>query len=127
MLGLHVGELVGLLLPEGLQLGLLLLQFCFLLLQALADLLDLTDDLFIGIVDLLDVTAVGEQLVKGLRGEQEFEGAAGAVLVAVGHAAGEDVLLVLEFLLLLFDLLLRFVDLGLDVIDLGDGFFLLQA
>lgn len=97
------------------------------LLQALADLLDLTDDLFIGIVDLLDVTAVGEQLVKGLRGEQEFEGAAGAVLVAVGHAAGEDVLLVLEFLLLLFDLLLRFVDLGLDVIDLGDGFFLLQA
>ena len=126
LLGLHVGELVALLLLEGLEVGLLLLEVGLLLLELRADLLDLLDDLLVGIVDFFDIAAVGEELVKGLGGEQQLERAARALLVAVGNARGKHLLLVLEFLLLLLDLLLRLVDLPLDIIDLGDGLFLLE-
>ncbi len=126
LLGLHGTELLGLLLLEGLEVGLLLLKPGLLLLELLADLLDFLDDLLVGVVDLLDIPAVGQQLVEGLRSEQQLEDAAGTLFVAVRYAAGEDLLLGLELLLLFLDGELRLVDLALDVFDLGDRLLLLE-
>ena len=97
------------------------------LLELGADRLDLADDLLVGVVDLFDVVAVGEEVVEGVGGHEQRQHAGAAVFVAVGHAAGQDALLVLELGLLFVDLRLRLVELGLDLFDLGDGAVLLMA
>ena len=89
----------------------------------------LADDLLVGVVDLFDVVAVGEEVVEGVGGHRARRQHAGtAIFVAVGHAAGQDALLVLELGLLFVVLLrLRLVELGLDLFDLGDRAVLLMA
>ena len=124
MLGLHLGHLLGLGLLQGFQVALLILKIGLLGIEVGLDAAHLFDDRAIAGVDLVDVMRVGDQVFKRRGVEQQHERVGAAVLIRLGNAIAQVVLLFLELGLLLVDLGLRRIDLGLHVLDLVKGLVL---